>query len=106
MEDESKIDLYTESKIDLYTESKIDWYMEAKIFVEFFIEVLLIIITIQYVSDNIDNNSISWIKAVKMALLISTILYVAKCINNDLNHNIRQGLAYAISGVFLSKYAV
>jgi len=87
-------------------ESETDWYMEMKIFVEFFIEVLLIIITIQYVSDNIDNDKISWSKAIRMGLLIATILYVAKCLNEDLNHNIRQGLAYAISSVFLSKYAL
>lgn len=87
-------------------EKDIDWYVEIKSFIGFFMESFLIVIIIQLVSDKIDNNSINYIKELKVSLLIASILYIAKCVNSDLNQNIRQGMAYAISGVFLSKYNV
>lgn len=81
-------------------------YIEFKIFIEFFIETFLILIVIQIVSDKIDNNNINVLNDLKLSLIIATILYIARSINNDLNSNIRQGFAYAISTVFLAKYNI
>ena len=85
---------------------QLDYYTEIRSFLEFFIEAFFVLITIQLVSDKVDNNSIVIFKEIKVSLLIAVILYIAKCINTDLNQNIRQGFCYIISGVFLSKYHV
>jgi len=84
----------------------IDWYAELKLFSRFFIESFLLLIIIQLVSDKIDNNNISYYKEIKMGLLIAIILYIAKCINTDMQQNISQGMHYVISGVFMAKYNV
>ena len=85
-------------------DQEIDYYTEFKIFAEFFIEAFLILITIQLVSDKVDNSKIHWIKDAKISLLIAIILYIAKCINAEASENIKQGLHYAISSAFLAKY--
>lgn len=82
------------------------WYSETKIFFEYFIEAFLILITIQLVSDKINNNDIDFIKEFRMGLLIGMVLYIARCINPEMKNNISQGLAYAVSGVILAKYSV
>ena len=83
-----------------------DWYTELKIFMKFFIESFLLLIVIQLISDKIDNNSINYIKEVNTALLIAIVIYIAKCISQDASDNVRQGMHYSISAVFLSKYNV
>jgi len=81
-------------------------YTELKVFGGFFIEIFLLLIIIQLISDKIDNNNINFYKEIKMALVIACILYVAKIIHQDTSDNIRQGMHYAISGVFLSQYPI
>jgi hypothetical protein len=81
-------------------------YTEIKIFLKFFIETFLLLLIIQLVSDKIDNSQIKLIKDSKISLLIATILYITNYINKDMSANISQGLAYGMSGVFLSKYAI
>lgn len=83
-----------------------DIHKEFNIFFKFFIEVFLLLIIIQIVSNKVDNNDINYIKDIKMAIIISTILYIAKYINNDASDNILQGLHYSVSAVFLSQYLV
>ena len=83
-----------------------EMYTELKIFGRFFIETFLLLIIIQLISDKIDNNNINYIKDIKMALLIAIILYIAKCISNDMQQNISQGMHYVISGVFMTNYNV
>ena len=82
------------------------WYSETKIFFEYFMEAFLILITIQLVSDKINNNDIDFIKELRMGLVIAIVLYTARCINPEMKNNISQGLAYAVSGVILAKYSV
>ena len=84
----------------------VDWYTELKIFMKYFIESFLLLIVIQLVSDKINNNSISYIKEAKTALMISIVIYIAKCISQDASDNVRQGMHYSISAVFLSQYNV
>ena len=85
---------------------KVDIYLETRLFAEYFVEAFLILITIQLVSDRINNGDIDVMKEARMGLLIATILYAAKCINPEISANVLQGLAYAISGVILAKYRV
>ena len=79
---------------------------DFQVFSRFFIEVFLLLIIIQIVSNKVDNNDINYIRDIKMALIISSILYIAKYINSDACDNILQGLHYSISGVFLSQYII
>lgn len=83
-----------------------DFHNEFKIFSRFFIEVFLLLIIIQIISNKIDNNDINYIRDIKMALIISSILYIAKYINSDASENILQGLHYSVSAVFLSQYLI
>lgn len=87
-------------------EQEFSWLSELKLFARFFIETYLLLIIIQLVSDKVDNNNINYYKEVRMALLVTIILYIAKCISVDMQQNISQGMHYAISGVFLSQYNV
>ena len=82
------------------------WYKEFKLFGGYFIEAYLVLLIIQLVSDKIDNSTINYHKDIKLALLIATILYIAKTINQDICNNVRQGFAYAVSGVFISQYPI
>jgi hypothetical protein len=82
------------------------WYNEIKLFIKFFIEAYLILIIIQLISKNINNNTINYLKDAKTALLVAVIVYIAKCINQDLCDNVRQGMAYAVSTVFISLYPI
>jgi hypothetical protein len=86
--------------------SNIELYNEIKIFIEYFIEAFFIVIIIQIISDKIDNNNINILKELKVSFFIACILYIAKSINSDCVTNVKQGLHYAISGVFLSQYAL
>ncbi len=83
---------------------EINWSEEIRSFLGFFLEAFLVIIFVQIISDKIHNNDINYIKEANLALFVGGILYFTKSINPDLNSNIRQGFAYAISGVFLTKY--
>lgn len=87
-------------------ENSFNWYNEIKLFIQFYIESFLVLITIQLVSDKIDNNNINWIKDAKIALLLAIILYIAKMINDEARANISQGIHYGISSVFLAKYFI
>jgi len=87
-------------------EEKIDWLTELKIFIRFFIEAYLVLLVIQLVSEKIDNKNISYVKDIKLALAIAIILYIAKMISQDICDNVRQGMAYAVSGVFISQYPI
>ena len=79
---------------------------ELKIFGGYFIEMYLLLLIIQIISDKVDNNNINYYKDIKMALMIATILYIAKWISEDYCSNIRQGCHYVLSGVFMSNYNV
>jgi hypothetical protein len=81
-------------------------YNELKVFGGFFIEMYLLLIIIQILSDKINNNTISFYKDIKMSLIIATILYIARSISEDYSANIRQGCHYMLSGVFMSSYNV
>lgn len=87
-------------------EEKINWLSELKIFGGYFIEMYLLLLIIQILSDKIDNNNINYFKDIKMGLIIATILYIARSISDEIQQNIRQGCHYAISSVFLSKYPI
>ena len=84
----------------------IDIIHEAKLFISFYIESLLVLITIQIVSDKINNNDINIFNDNKIALLLALIMYIAVCINKEMKDNISQGIHYGISTVFLAKYLV
>lgn len=80
--------------------------LEFQIFSRFFIEIFLLLIIIQIISNKVDNNDINYIRDIKMALIISIILYMAKYINSNASENILQGLHYSVSAVFLSQYLI
>lgn len=86
--------------------SNIELYDEIKIFTEYFIEAFFVVIVIQIVSDKIDNNTIIIVNELKVSFFIACILYIAKCINKEIVANCQQGMAYSISAVFLSRYAI
>ena len=86
--------------------NNIELYNEIKIFIEYFIEAFFIVIIIQIMSDKIDNNNISILKELKMSFIIACILYIAKSINPECVINVKQGLHYSLSAVFLSQYAI
>lgn len=75
-------------------------YSECKLFISFFIESLLVLITIQFILDK----QINLEKELKISLLLASIVYIAKCINKDMSQNISQGIHYGISSVILSRY--
>lgn len=79
---------------------------EIKIFLKFFAEVFMLLIIIQLVSKKIDNKDIRTSHELKVALVVASILYMAKLISQDSCDNIRQGFHYAISGVFLGNYSI
>lgn len=83
-----------------------DILLEAKLLIRFFIESFLLLIVIQIVSDKVDNNNINYYRDIRMAVIITIVLYIAKCINNEMRQNISQGMHYAISGVFIAKYII
>ena len=85
---------------------EICWSSEIKIFGGYFIEMYLLLLIIQVLSDKVNNNNINYFKDMKMALMIAMILYIAKCISEDYSANIRQGCHYVISAVFMSSYNV
>jgi hypothetical protein len=72
----------------------------------YFIEMYLLLLIVQILSDKIDNKNISYVKDIKMALIIATILYIARSISEDYSANIRQGCHYILSGVFMASYNV
>lgn len=75
-------------------------YSECKLFIGFFIQSLLVLITIQFILDK----EINLEKELKISLLLASIVYIAKCINKDMSQNISQGIHYGISSVILSRY--
>lgn len=85
---------------------RFNWNAEIKLFLEFFTETFLLLITVQLISDKVNNNTIQVLRDAKTALLIAVIVYIAQYINVDAKNNILQGFHYAISGVFLSKYVI
>lgn len=87
-------------------EQKFCWKTELKIFGGYFIEMYLLLLIIQILSDKIDNKNINYYKDIKMALIIATILYIARSISEDYSANIRQGCHYILSGVFMASYNV
>jgi NADH:ubiquinone oxidoreductase subunit 4 (subunit M) len=87
-------------------EQKFCWYTELKTFGGYFIEMYLLLLIIQILSDKIDNSTINYFKDIKVATIIAIILYIAKWISQDSSDNIRQGMHYAISGAFLSQYPI
>lgn len=96
--------LFDNSKMEQLEE--INLLSELKIFGGYFIEMYLLLLIIQILSDKIDNSTINYFKDIKMALLISSIVYIARCINEDYSANIRQGCHYILSGVFMANYNV
>lgn len=85
-------------------EEPVDWYSELKTFGKFFMEIYLLLIIIQYVSDKVDNKNINFYKESKMAFIIAIILYIARYISVETQQNISQGFHYYVSGVFLASY--
>ena len=81
-------------------------YTELKVIAHFFIEIYLLLIIVQYISEKIDNNTINYLKDAKIAAVVSIILYIAKLINLEAQLNISQGMHYTIAGAVMAKYNI